>query len=70
MPEDISVSSFCNLGWMGRGVQARGMVTYSSVLRLWNPEENDDGLDAAPYGEDNVCSPADLVHCYRPSELV
>ncbi len=62
MPEQINVCSCFIFGWLRRGDQARRMVTYSSVLCLWNPEEDNDGLDAAPYGEDNVCSPANLVH--------
>ena len=51
---------------MGRekeGIFMRGDGgAYSSVLGLGNPEVDDEGLDAAPDGEDDVCSPADLVH--------
>jgi hypothetical protein len=45
-------------------------VTYCSVLGFRDEEEYDNRLDCAPDGEDDICSPADLLHCYWPSELV
>jgi hypothetical protein len=62
MPEHVNFSSDFTWGVVGCRDDARVMVTYSSVLRLRNPEKDDNGLDAAPYGEDNICSPANFVH--------
>lgn len=44
--------------------------TYSSVLGLRDEEVYYDGLNGAPAGEDDVGVPSNLLHGYRPGELV
>ena len=54
------------MGWRGRRgrekVEGEGKVAHRPILRLRDPEKDNDGLDPAPDGEDNVRSPSNLIH--------